>query len=369
MRIADPLGASIRNRRMNRRTFLKLGAGIAALGAGAAALVRPARANAYYSGPVSDHFDGRVFFNPGGDPPRGFGDFLKWRFGEPSVAWPEALPSSHPSDMPPPRVGGDRLRVSFIGHASFLVQAGGLNILLDPHFSNRASPVGFAGPKRINPPGMAFEALPKIDVVLVSHNHYDHMDLPTLHRLWDRDRPRIFTPLGNSILIRGGREDLVATEGDWGDDYALSEAVSVQFEPAQHWSARGIADRRHALWASFVIRTPWGKLWFAGDTGFGDGRVFRALAARHPDLRLGLIPIGAYEPRWFMKTHHINPADAAEIFRILDLETAIGYHWGTFRLTNEGAETPRDDLALALKARGIARDRFVAAMPGMVFPR
>lgn len=352
---------------MNRRTFFKIAAGVSVLAGGTAAIFRPSRANAYYAGPVSDHFDGRRFFLPGGDGPRSFGEFLRWQFGERAAEWPASFPSPLPPDQPPARVEGSGLRVSFIGHASFLIQTGGLNILLDPQFSDRASPVSFAGPKRVNPPGIAFERLPKIDIVLVSHNHYDHLDVPTLHRLWDRDRPRILTPLGNDVIIRKGREDIAVSAQDWGERIAFSPEVAVTFEPAQHWSARGMNDRMHALWASFVIETGYGKIWFAGDTGFGGGRVFRGIRDRHGSIRLGLIPIGAYAPRWFMRYQHINPEDAAEIFRILGCESALGYHWGTFQLTNEPVEEPEAELAKALAIAGIEPARFLAARPGQVF--
>lgn len=352
---------------MNRRRLLKIGGAIAALGTGLGAMLRPARANSYYSGPVSDHFDGTHFFNPGGEQPRGFGDFLRWQFGDKAAEWPVAVPSPLPPDKPPASVGRGQLRISFIGHASFLVQIDGQNILLDPHYSNRASPVSFAGPLRANAPGVAFDDLPKIHAVLISHNHYDHLDLPTITRLWDRDRPRILAPLGNDTIIRADRRDIEVEAGDWGDTATLGGGVRMQFEPSQHWSARGALDRRHALWASFVIAGQWGKLWFVGDTGFGDGRVFRALRQRHPDIRLGLLPIGAYEPRWFMRAQHINPADAVEIFRILELEQALGYHWGTFRLTNEAVDAPPEDLAKALGDAGISPTRFPALKPGAVW--
>jgi L-ascorbate metabolism protein UlaG (beta-lactamase superfamily) len=226
--------------------------------------------------------------------------------------------------------------------------------------------LSFAGPRRANPPGIAFDALPKIDAVLVSHNHYDHLDIASLHRLWDRDRPTILTPLGNDAIIREGRPDIEVTAGDWHDHLDIG-GIRVTIEPSQHWSARGAFDRRMALWGSFTLKTGWGKLWFAGDTGFGDGRVFRNLAARHPDIRLGLIPIGAYEPRWFMRDQHINPADAVEIFRLLDLESALGYHWGTFRLTNEAVDAPPADLTAALDKAEIAASRFQALAPGFVW--
>lgn len=354
---------------MNRRRFFTFLAGAAVVAGGVTAIFRPARANSYYSGPVSDHFDGQKFFLPGGDGPRSFRDFLRWQFGGGAAEWPATFPSPLPAGKPPARVEGSALRVSFIGHASFLIQTGGMNILLDPQFSERASPVSFAGPKRVNPPGIAFDDLPKIDVILVSHNHYDHLDRPTLHRLWDRDRPRILTPLGNDVIIRKGRADIVAEAKDWGDRVEFAPGLAVTFEPAQHWSARGMFDRMHALWASFVIETGAGKIWFAGDTGLGGGRVFRAIREKHGPMALGLIPIGAYGPRWFMRYQHADPEDALAIFDILGCTHALGYHWGTFKLTNEPIEEPATELAARLKAAGRPAESFVAARPGHVYRR
>lgn len=351
---------------MNRRRFLTL-AGLAAAATGTIAGLRSARANAYYSGPVSDHFDGTKFFNPSGATPNSFGSFLKWQFGESSATWPERFESPHPRAMPPAMVAGSRLRATFIGHASFLLQTDGRNILVDPHFSERASPVRFAGPKRINPPGIRFEDLPRIDAVLVSHNHYDHLDLSSLHRLWDAHRPRIITPLGNDAIIRADRPDIPVETGDWGAAFDIGRGLAVTIEPAQHWSARGAFDRMHALWGSFVIESRWGKAWFAGDTGLGDGSVFRGIKARHPLIHLGLIPIGAYEPRWFMRHQHVNPEDAVEIARILSLRHALGYHWGTFKLTNEAIDQPPTDLAHALEGASIKAERFIAMRPGGVW--
>lgn len=351
---------------MNRRRFLTF-AGLGTALAGTIAGLRGAKANAYYAGPVSDHFDGTRFFNPSGATPNGFGAFLKWQFGESAAAWPERFESPHPQDKPPAQVEGARMRVAFIGHASFLIQTDGRNILVDPHFSDRASPVRFAGPKRANPPGLAFADLSKIDAVLVSHNHYDHLDLPSLTRLWDAHRPRIITPLGNDAIIRADRPDIVVETGDWQETFDLGQGLAVTIEPAQHWSARGAFDRMHALWGSFMIRSRWGKTWYAGDTGFGDGSVFRGIKARHPRIRLGLVPIGAYEPRWFMQHQHVNPTDAVEIARILGFSHALGYHWGTFRLTNESVEAPAQDLAAARKVAALDAERFVALRPGQIW--
>jgi L-ascorbate metabolism protein UlaG (beta-lactamase superfamily) len=330
-----------------------------------ASFVVPKKANAYYSGPVSDHFDGTAFFNPGGRKPKGLGSVLRLYAAEKWEKWPAALPSSL-KDVPPPRVSGDGARVAFVGHASWLIQTAGLNILVDPHWSDMASPVSFAGPRRVNAPGIAFDDLPPIDVVLVTHNHYDHLDLPTLQRLWARNRPRIITPLGNDTIMRQAIPDLAAHAVDWGAAVDLSPQVRVFAEPTHHWSARAARDRRHALWASFILGTPAGKIYAVGDSGFGEGRIFRDIGQRHPGIRLALLPIGAYEPRWFMESQHMNPDDSVQAFLLCGARSALGHHWGTFQLTTEPYDAPPRALAEALAAREIAPERFQAVRPGSV---
>ncbi|WP_082145470.1 MBL fold metallo-hydrolase [Microvirga massiliensis] len=348
---------------LSRRRFIQLLGSLPFLGATSA---RANQGGFYYSGPLSDHFDGQRFFNPGGQPPRGFGDFLRWQFTERAVPWPEIYPSPF-EDTPPARVGGRDLRISFIGHATFLIQMAGRNILTDPIWSERASPVPFAGPRRHNPPGVAFDNLPRIDAVLVSHNHYDHLDIPTLVRLWKRDQPRILTPLGNDTIIRAQHPDIAVTGLDWGDRIELAPGVLAFAEPAHHWSARATNDRNHALWASFVLRGAGRSVYFAGDTGFAGGRHFHDIAARHRRLDIALLPIGAYEPRWFMAPQHMNPEEAVRAFRILEARSALGFHWGTFRLTNEGVDQPPQDLATALRNLGISHQRFIAMRPGQIW--
>jgi len=329
---------------------------------GACATEQPAHA-----GPVSDHFNGQTFFNPGGEAPRSIFQLLRWQLGERATPWPDQVPSPHPPDRPPARVDGPALRVSFAGHASFLLQGNGLNLLTDPVWSDRASPFSFTGPKRRNAPGIAFDDLPRIDVVLVSHGHYDHLDLDTLTRLWERDRPLVVAPLGQDATMRGHHPAMQVTTADWDDVVPLPRGATATLEPVHHWSARGLGDRNRALWAGFVVKGMGADLFFAGDTGFDGGKPFRRVAERHGALDLALLPIGAYEPRWFMAPQHINPAEAVEGFGLLGARQALGYHWGTFPLTNEGAEVPAEDLAAALAAQGVAPSRFLAARPGQVW--
>lgn len=323
---------------------------------------------ARHAGPVSDHFDGDRFFNPGGAGPRGFMDLARWKLGGNSETWPDTYPSLFPPDRPPPRVDGKSLRVSFVGHATFLIQGAGLNILTDPVWSERASPFSFIGPKRANPPGIAFDDLPPIDVILVSHGHYDHLDVETLARLWHRDRPRILAPLGNDGTIQGHDAAIEVTTADWGGVVPLGNGVEAVLEPVHHWTARGLWDRNRALWCGFVLRGLGDGVFFAGDTGFDEGGPFRHVAERHGPLGLALLPIGAYEPRWFMAGQHMNPADAVQGFKLLGARQALGYHWGTFKLTDEGVGRPLTDLAAALAKEDVTPARFIGAQPGLVWP-
>jgi L-ascorbate metabolism protein UlaG (beta-lactamase superfamily) len=349
---------------ITRRRILKYAASIGVLAtAGTAVLAR--RANAYYSGPVSDHFNGEQFFNPGHAYPQSLGRLAHLYTRETWAPWPTEAPSPY-ADRPPPRVPGASARLTFIGHASWLIQSAGYNILVDPHWSQRASPLRFAGPKRVNAPGVAFDDLPHIDAVLVTHNHYDHLDLPTLARLWQRDRPRLITPLGNDTIVAAEVPEFSAHAVDWGQTVPLRSDLAVHTVPTLHWSARGLRDRRHALRASFVLETPAGKIYIVGDSGFGDGELFRDIGRTHAGIRLALLPIGAYEPRWFMRSQHMNPEEAVAAFQLIGAEQALGHHWGTFQLTTEAHDLPPNELAGVLTARNIAQERFRAVRPGQV---
>ena len=322
--------------------------------------------NPYYSGPPSDHFDGVRFFLPGGrSTDKSRRDLLRWRFQSRELpAWPSAYPGL-PQDKPPPRVHGAALRVAFVGHATFLIQTQGVNLLVDPVWSERASPLRFAGPKRVNPPGIDFDDLPPLDAILLTHNHYDHMDMATLKRLAHQRPCPIVTPLGNDTILARGIAKVDARAYDWGD-VARIGPLAVHLVPAQHWSARGLFDRRMALWCGFVIETAVGKIYVAGDTGYGDGRLFRDIFLKHGAMRLALLPIGAYEPRWFMREQHVDPEESVRMFEDVDAGQALGCHWGTFRLTDEAIDEPPKRLAVALERAGIAPERFRAARPGEV---
>jgi L-ascorbate metabolism protein UlaG (beta-lactamase superfamily) len=259
------------------------------------------------------------------------------------------------------------VRLSFVGHASWLIQAAGLNILVDPVWSMRVSPVAWAGPKRHNDPGIAFEALPRIDIVLVSHGHYDHLDMATLSKLAAKFAPRVVTPLGNDLTMKDADASIRAESFDWHDRVELGDGVAVTLVPTRHWSARSLKDRNKALWASFVLETPAGKLYVVCDSGYGDGKHFRRVAAMHGPLRLAILPIGAYEPRWFMRDQHMNPEDAVQALADCGAETALAHHHGTFQLTDEAIDAPVIELGKALDEAGVPRERFRVLKPGQVF--
>ncbi len=319
--------------------------------------------NPYYQGPVSDHFDGLRFFLPNSvNPANSIGDLLRWQFSGEKQKWPKRVgpqPHKRKACMPcPARHDGDDFAITLIGHATVLLQTCGLNILTDPFFSNRASPFSFAGPKRVRPPALAINELPPIDIVLLSHNHFDHMDLPALAQIERLFSPRIITPLGNGAIIAktGQRHD--TTEVDWGDRTALNAQVQVTATPALHWSKRGLKDRNMALWAAFVIQTPFGAIYFAGDSGYGDGGHFRDVKNEFGAPLLSFLPIGAYEPRWFMKAQHMNPDEAVKAHLDLGAAQSIAIHHAAVQLTDEPIDAPAKALSAALDKYNIDPAQF-----------
>jgi L-ascorbate metabolism protein UlaG (beta-lactamase superfamily) len=347
--------------RLSRRKIFALLAGAGAA-ASAGFYVRAAEAR-YYDGPLSDHFDGLRFFDPHGMRPKTAAERLRFWTSNNRVKWPERAPSPF-SDRPPRRVDGTALRISMIGHASLLVQTAGLNMLIDPVWSERASPFAFVGPKRVNAPGIAFDALPPVDAVLVSHCHYDHLDLATLSALATPHRPRLIVPLGNDAIVRDHDFSVAAHAYDWGDRVRLTPDVAVTLAPMRHWSARGLTDRDKALWAAFVIETPAGTIYHVGDAGYGTGHHFRAARERFGPFRLAILPIGAYEPRWFMRDQHMNPEEAVRAMLDCGAELALAHHFGTFPMSDEAIGAPETALAAARKAAGISAEHFRALKPG-----
>ena len=297
-----------------------------------------------YHGAISDHFDGKHFFNYERTPVRQLEDAL--RIEEPGRArghwddWQET-----PTDTPPPRVARSDLRVTFVNHSTVLVQTDSLNILIDPVWSARVSPLAWYGPKRHRPPGIRFEDLPPIDLVLISHNHYDHMDLPTLRRLVHAFHPRIVVGLGNTAFLSrngiSGAEDI-----DWWHSLAIAPGVRLTGVPARHWSARAMSDIDRTLWLGFVLETPTGRIYFAGDTGYG--QFFTMIHERFPSFRLALLPIAPARPRDTMAPRHMSAGDALRVAELLDVETSIAMHFGTFQQGDDGQNEPVDSLSRAL---------------------
>ncbi len=264
---------------------------------------------------------------------------------------------------PDERVTGSGIRLTFAGHASVLIQTGGINVWTDPVWSERASPVRFAGPRRVHPPGIAFANLPPIDVVLVSHNHYDHLDRDTLARLDAAHRPRFVTPVGNAACMPSAIARDRIVELDWDGRWQGSGGVSVEAEPVAHWSARTRRDTNAALWSGFTLGVGERRIFFARDTGFADGAPFRAAIKKHGRFDAALLPIGAYAPRWFMAQAHMDPDEAVEAHRLLGYPPTLGIHWGTFRLTDEPREEPVERLN-ALVSGDPRPERFRVVPPG-----
>jgi L-ascorbate metabolism protein UlaG (beta-lactamase superfamily) len=306
--------------------------------------------------PHSDHFDGRRFFNPNGANGQPFWAVPRMLFSR-WARWPSEV-SVEPRR--PPNPGLDEVIVTFVGHATFLIQAAATNVVIDPVYSSRASPVSFAGPRRVRAPGVRFEDLPTISLVLLSHNHYDHCDLRILQLIERCFHPPVVTPLGNGRLLRSSGIVRVQ-EIDWWETTS-GVPLPITLTPAQHFSARGMFDRNSALWGGFLIEAGGHRILHAGDSGYGPH--FREIAERLGPIDLALLPIGAYEPRWFMKDIHMNPAEAVQAHLDLAARQSIAMHFGTFQLTPEGIEEPARELAKALQERGVPAERFRAVEVG-----
>ena len=298
--------------------------------------------------PVSDHCDGHHFFNPGANPPRGVRQVLRWRLQTRRVAWqPQPPRPKHPP--PPALVEPGVITVTFIGHATFLLRFGGLTILTDPIFSERCSPFSWIGPRRARPPGIALRDLPKIDLVLVSHNHYDHLDLPSLRHLQTRDAPAVVTMLGNRrIIARAGLRRVDAL--DWWERTEIA-GIAITATPARHFSARTPFDRNRALWGGFMLEAGGKRLLFAGDSGAGPH--WQAIRERLGTPDVALLPIGAYDPRWLMAPVHMDPAEAVQAHLDLGARRSIGMHFGTFQLTDEAIDAPERALQDAASSAGV----------------
>jgi L-ascorbate metabolism protein UlaG (beta-lactamase superfamily) len=299
----------------------------------------------YYRGPRTDHFDGRHFFNEEPFEEQQPSELARWQLDRHRGKWPDS--AAIPAPAPPARVGGGALRVTMVNHATVLLQMDSLNILTDPVWSAKVGLEGQFGVRRHRPPGIPFDSLPRIDIVLVSHDHYDHMDLPSLRRLQQRYHPRIITGLGNpGYLATQGIQG--AEQLDWWQSASLARGVRLTAVPARHWSGRTLGDRYERLWEGFVIEGARDTVYFAGDTGWG--RMYRELHARWSRFTLALLPVAPFRPRWYMARKHLSPDDAVRVAIETRSAMVIPIHWGTFELGDDGESEAVDTLRAAVSA-------------------
>ncbi len=297
----------------------------------------------------SDHSDGKTFFNR---PPVqvSLWQVLKWQFSRDRHPWPDSIPVKPTS---PDLSVASGIRATWVGHATVLVQTPGSNLLTDPVWSRRIGPWSGTGPARFARPGVEFTDLPRIDAVLVSHDHYDHLDLPTLKRLAKERTDLAIAPLGTAELLKkAGFAKVVAL--DWWESTILPNGDTVTLVPAVHHGLRWPWDRNTRLWGGFVISSKAGRIYFAGDTG--EGAHFDEIGLRFGPFELALLPIGAYLPRWFMHSQHIGPQEAISAAKRLGAKTSLAIHWGTFRLADDGVREAPDTLKSLLANDPLAPD-------------
>jgi len=296
----------------------------------------------------------------------GFVDFLRWRWTRFLRSRPSAEVNPFPlaqTDREFLKTNRARTTLTWIGHATLLLQLNGKNIVTDPHFSKRASPVQWAGPNRVVPPALAIQDLPPIDVVVISHNHYDSLDKNSIISLLNREGGRdtlFFVPLGLSTWFKKLGASRIF-ELDWWDQ---REAKSLKLiaVPVQHWSLRIFMARNTSLWAGWIIQSKDFSFLFVGDSGYTP--VFKEIGQKLGPFDLSAIPMGAYEPRWFMRSHHMNPDEAVQVHLDVRSKKSVAMHWGTFILTDEPLDEPPDELRAALKKMQIAPDEFLLLQHG-----
>lgn len=309
---------------------------------------------------LSDHFNGKTFFQPHHATSGRIEDLLRWKLFAKPATWPAKV--TVPTKPLPPVEGDDGAVATWIGHATFLLRSARSNVLFDPVFSERASPVAWAGPLRVHAPGVPFEALPTIDAVLLSHDHYDHCDTDSLTRLARKHQPQFLAPLRHrDLLAKTGAERIA--ELDWWESHSLAEDVTVTLTPSKHWSNRFGTPKNYRLWGGFFLQLGQKKIWFVGDSGY-DAEMVRAVRERCGSPDLALVPIGAYSPRWFMAPMHMNPEEAVRLHIAVGARLSIGMHWGTFQLTDEGRDDPPVALAAAADAARLDPEAFRVLAPG-----
>jgi L-ascorbate metabolism protein UlaG (beta-lactamase superfamily) len=306
--------------------------------------------------PPSDHFNGKTFFNPGEKSDRGLLDLVRWKLTARPKPWPERVEVS-PRPLPPPPASAG-VSATWVGQSTVVLRTASATVLTDPVFSDRASPFPWAGPRRVAPPAVDFSEIPGVDAVLLSHDHFDHCDLPTLRRLARRDAPLVIAPLGHrALLAAAGLRRVV--ELDWWQTHACAPGLEAMLVPALHWSRRRPFGSNLSLWGGFMLRAGGRLVYFAGDSGY-DERMFVEIGRRCGAPDLALLPIGAYEPRWFMRAAHMDPAEAVRAHRDVGARRSMAIHWGTFHLTDEGYDEPVRALEAARAHAGLKADDFGA---------
>lgn len=293
--------------------------------------------------------------------PKSFKDLLKWKLTVRNPKWPRKILIEN-YDMPPPIITEpNKIRVTWIGQATFLIQIDGFNILTDPIWSKRASPFKYFGPKRVMDPGIKLNNLPKIDIILISHNHYDHLDLNTIKFIWQRNQPRIITPLMNDAIIK----NISVHTLDWQENIIINSSLSIHLEPSQHWSARGLFDRNRALWGNFIIKTKNYDICFIGDSGYSE-QLYKDTGAKY-NIFLSIIPIGAFEPRWFMRDMHMTPEEAVLTHKDLKSKYSIASHFQTFQLGSESYLQAPTEFNYALEKYQITHNNFILPKCGQAY--
>jgi N-acyl-phosphatidylethanolamine-hydrolysing phospholipase D len=308
------------------------------------------------------HHTSKGFRNLYSDSTRGLGALLRWQLG----LGPHELPNISMDEIPPYKPDAvepdlnriknpdpHRIQITWVGHSTFLIQMDGVNILTDPIFNDRSSPFSFGGIKRLAPPGIQFQDLPPIDVVLISHNHYDHLDKRTIERLGNK--PKYFVPLGLARWFKKRKIDHLI-ELDWWQSASIIK-LKIHSVPIQHFSGRSPFDQNKTLWSGWVVEGKIGRIFFAGDTGYSP--IFKEIGERFGSMSVSLIPIGAYRPRWFMGPVHVNPPEAIKIHQDTNSQQSIASHWGTFKLSDEPVDEPPLYLEKALKETGLDKKKFL----------
>ncbi len=332
------------------------------------------KAEAYYKGSVSENFDGLRFKMEGIGESSSRNKRSTWRmiahflgiYKIEDFQWEkwDVNNIKIKQAIPDRKLDSSKIRAYFINHSTILLQIGALNILTDPMYSYRAG-ILWLGPTRVHEPGIGFDDLPKIDIVLISHSHYDHLDKPTLERIFKRDNPLVITPYGNDHIIKEVNKNFRITPLLWGEKVNYA-GVTFNLVKSYHWTKRTLYDDNKALWGGFIIEANKTKIYFAGDTSFGNenGKIFYEMHEQFGDIDLAFIPIGAYLPRDFMKRSHTNPEDAVNIHKILRSKKSVGIHWGTFQLSAEKYYQPLEDLTIAKNLHFLKEDEFIALNPG-----